>query len=74
VDEARARLAELRTQSELADGDLLAAWPELSIAAKRRLVHDLLDNVTLSRARGRGKSREPVDHRTTTRLRGSSPL
>jgi site-specific DNA recombinase len=78
VDQARTRLAELRGQSELAeelaDGDLLAAWPELTTADKRRLMHGLLDQVTLNRAHGRGKRREAVGDRTTITLRGATLL
>jgi hypothetical protein len=59
LDEARDALGELRAQTALAselvaDGDLLAAWPELTTQDKRRLLHGLLDRVVVARARGRG--------------------
>jgi site-specific DNA recombinase len=75
LDEARQSLAELRTQStladELADGDLLRAWPTLTIQEKRRLLHGLLDRVVVTRARGRGKNANPVSERTQIVLRGN---
>ena len=74
LDEARQRLAELRSQSalanELADGDLLEAWPALSLAEKRRLLHGLLDRVVLRRADGRGKDGVSLVERTQIVLRG----
>ena len=75
LDEARETLAELRNQStladELADGDLLKAWPTLTIPEKRRLLHGLLDRVVVSRARGRGRHANPVSERTQIVLRGN---
>jgi len=75
LDDARTSLAELRTQSafsdELADGDLLKAWPELSAQDKRRLLHGLLDRVVVTRARGRGKNANPVSERAQIVLRGN---
>ena len=75
LDEARATLAELRHQStlaeELADGDLLKAWPTLTIQEKRRLLHGLLDRVVVTRAQGRGKNANPVPERTQIVLRGN---
>ncbi len=75
LDEAREALADLRTQStladELADGDLLTAWPTLSVQEKRRLLHGLLDRVVVTRARGRGKNANPVSERTQIVLRGN---
>jgi site-specific DNA recombinase len=75
LDEARQELAELRTQStladELADGDLLTAWPTLTVQEKRRLLHGLLDRVVVSRARGRGKNANPVRERVQIVLRGN---
>ena len=74
LDEARSELAELRTQStltdELADGDLLHAWPTLTTQEKRRLMHGLLDRVVVTRATGRGRHAEPVAERTDIILRG----
>jgi hypothetical protein len=74
LDEAREIVAELRNQStladELAEGDLLKAWPSLTIQEKRRLLHGLLDRVIVSRARGRGKNANPVSERTQFVLRG----
>jgi hypothetical protein len=75
LDEARETLAELRTQStladELAEGDLLKAWPTLLTPEKRRLLHGLLDRVVVTRARGRGKNANPVPERTQIVLRGN---
>jgi hypothetical protein len=75
LDEAREAFAELRTQSalaeELADGDLLQAWPSLTTQEKRRLLHGLLDRVVVSRARGRGKNANPVRERVQIVLRGN---
>jgi site-specific DNA recombinase len=75
LDQARQRMTELRSQSalanELADGDLLEAWPTLSLAERRRLLHGLLDRVVLRRADGRGKSGVPLVERTQIVLRGN---
>jgi site-specific DNA recombinase len=75
LDEARARMAELRSQSalasELADGDLLEAWPTLNLPERRRLLHGLLDRVVLRRADGRGKSGVTLVKRTQIVLRGN---
>ncbi|MBA3401361.1 MAG: hypothetical protein H0U05_05155, partial [Actinobacteria bacterium] len=75
LDEAREAFAELRNQSaladDLADGDLLKAWPSLTTQEKRRLLHGLLDRVVVSRARGRGKNANPVRERVQIVLRGN---
>jgi DNA invertase Pin-like site-specific DNA recombinase len=75
LDDARATLAELRSQTtladELAEGDLLTAWPTLTIQEKRRLLHGLLDRVVVTRARGRGKNANPICERTQIVLRGN---
>ena len=75
LDEARAELAELRSQSalasELTSGDLLAAWPQLMLQERRRLLHGLLDRVVLKRSAGRGTKATPVDERTQIVLRGN---
>ena len=75
LDQARQRMTELRSQSalanELADGDLLEAWPTLSLAERRRLLHGLLDRIVLRRADGRGKSGVPLVERTQIVLRGN---
>ena len=75
LDEARQRLAELATRmrlpNELADGDLLEAWPTLIWQEKRRLLHGLLDRVVLRRADGRGKDGVPLVERTQIVLRGN---
>ena len=75
LDEARATLADLQTQvslgAELADGDLLRAWPTLTTQEKRRLLHGLLDRVVVTRARGRGKNANPVSERAQIVLRGN---
>jgi site-specific DNA recombinase len=78
LDEARQMLGELRRQSdlatELADGNLLRAWPTLSTQEKRQLMHGLLDRVVIRRARGRGRHSDPVSERTQIVLRGNVPL
>jgi DNA invertase Pin-like site-specific DNA recombinase len=75
LDDAREALTELRTQStladELADGDLLKAWPTLTTQEKRRLLHGLLERVVVTRARGRGKHANPIAERTQIVLRGN---
>jgi len=75
LDETREAFAELRNQSaladQLADGDLLKAWPSLTTQEKRRLLHGLLDRVVVTRARGRGKNANPVRERAQIVLRGN---
>jgi hypothetical protein len=78
LDEARSTLAEVRTQSslvdELADGDLLAAWPALTVQERRRLMHGLLEHVTVARAKRRGSKAEPIADRAEIVLRGGVEL
>jgi site-specific DNA recombinase len=78
LDEARVTLAEARSQSSLVDelgnGDLLAAWPALTIQERRRLMHGLLEQVILSRATRRGRKAESVADRTALILRGGASL
>lgn len=78
LDEARASLSEARAQSslvdELGEGDLLAAWPTLTIQERRRLMHGLLERVVVTRATGRGRKAEPIADRTTIVLRGGADL
>jgi site-specific DNA recombinase len=75
LDQARQSLGELRSQSALAEeiteGDLLDAWPTLTTQEKRRLLHGLLDRITLKRAPGRGKNATPIAERTQIILRGN---
>jgi DNA invertase Pin-like site-specific DNA recombinase len=75
LDRARQELAQMRKQStladELADGDLLSAWPTLSVQEKRRLMHGLLDCVIVTRATGRGRHADPISDRTQIILRGN---
>jgi site-specific DNA recombinase len=75
LDQARVELAALRSQeelaSELADGDLLRAWPQLSVQEKRRLMHGLLDRIVLTRADRRGRHARPIAERTQIILRGN---
>jgi site-specific DNA recombinase len=75
VDETRSQLAELRSQSllgtELISGDLLQAWPELSVQEKRALLHGLLDRVVVRRSDGRKKDALAVQERTQIVLRGN---
>jgi hypothetical protein len=78
LDRARHELAQVRQQStladELADGDLLSAWPTLSVQEKRRLMHGLLDRVIVTRATGRGRHADPISDRTQIILRGNALL
>ena len=71
------QLAQTRNQAaladELADGDLLAAWPGLTMPEKRRLLHGLLDRVLVTRASGRGRHANPIAERTSIILRGGTP-
>jgi site-specific DNA recombinase len=75
LDAARRTLAEVRSQaslvSELPSGDLLEAWPTLSVQEKRRLLHGILDRVVLRRAGERGRKAPPVSERTQIVLRGN---
>jgi site-specific DNA recombinase len=78
LDEARGELARQRQQSEIAtelsDGDLLVAWPTLTVQEKRRLMFGLLDEVVVRRANGRGRHAEPIEQRVAIRLRGGELL
>jgi len=78
LDETRNALARLRQQhslaAELADGDLLRAWPTLAIREKRRLMYGLLDRVTVRRATSRGRHAGPIGDRVEIILRGGRPL
>jgi len=78
LDEARTNLGQARAQAaladELADGDLLNAWPDLTTQEKRRLLHGLLDQVIVRRASGRGRHADPVADRTEIALRGGAVL
>jgi DNA invertase Pin-like site-specific DNA recombinase len=78
LDDARQTLATLRSQSrladELADGDLLHAWPTLTTQEKRRLMHGLLDRVIVTRANSRGRHAQPIPERTEIILRGGVTL
>jgi DNA invertase Pin-like site-specific DNA recombinase len=74
LDEARAVLAEVRSQSaladELGDGDLLSAWPSLTTQERRRLMHGLLGRVVVARADRRGRHARPIGERAQIILRG----
>jgi site-specific DNA recombinase len=75
VDEARDRLATLRTHSitmeELLTGDLLNAWPQLELSEKRALLHGLLDRVVLRRDETKGRKPAPLSERAQIVLRGN---
>jgi site-specific DNA recombinase len=75
LDEARQTLAQLRQQSNLsqdiADGDLLVAWPTFTVQEKRRLMHGLLDRVVVQRADRRGRHAKPIAERAHIVLRGN---
>jgi hypothetical protein len=78
LDEARGTLVQARSQSmlaeELSDGDLLQAWPSLTIQERRRLMHGLLERVVVTRADRRGRHARPIGERTQVVLRGGSIL
>jgi Recombinase zinc beta ribbon domain len=73
LDEARAALAQARSQSalaeELGDGDLLRAWPSLTVQERRRLMHGLLDRVIVTRADRRGRHARAIGERAQIVLR-----
>jgi site-specific DNA recombinase len=75
IDEARAELEQLHSQSvmaeELTSGDLLTAWPTLSIQERRQLLHGLFDRVVLKRSDGRKPDALPLSERTQIVLRGN---
>jgi site-specific DNA recombinase len=77
LEQARGTLAQLRQQrqlaSEVTEGRLLDAWPDLTIAEKRRLLHGLLDRVVLRRVDGR-REKVPISERTKIILRGGEVL
>lgn len=72
----RGELARIRSQSvlseDLATGDLLEAWPALTIQEKRQLMHGLLDRVLVSRdANSRKKTLAlQLSHRVQIVLKG----
>jgi site-specific DNA recombinase len=78
LDETREALTQARSQSalaeELAEGDLLQAWPALTIQERRRLMHGLLDRVVVTRADRRGRHARPIGERTQVVFRGGSIL
>jgi hypothetical protein len=79
IEESREKLIALRAQSVMADelptGDLLEAWPELTIQERRQLLHGMLDRVVLTRSDGRNlATHKPIDERTTIVLRGGQKL
>lgn len=79
LDDARDKLAVLRAQTvvvdELLTGDLLEAWPELTIPEKRQLLHGLLEKVTLTCSDGRKRAtHKPIEEQTEIILRGGGVL
>jgi site-specific DNA recombinase len=78
LDDARAALVDVRSQSaladELGDGDLITAWPSLTTQERRRLMHGLLERVLVTRADRRGRHARPVGERTEIILRGGVVL
>jgi hypothetical protein len=78
IDESRARLAELRMQSQLAEeltsGDLVETWPEPTLQEKRTLLHGLLDRVLAKRSDGRKAGALPLPARVQIVLRGNVRL
>ena len=78
LEYARTHLAALRARTmlsdELADGDLLHAWPTLTTQEKRRLMHGLLDRVTVTRANSRGRHAQPVAQRVQIAVHGGGNL
>jgi site-specific DNA recombinase len=79
LDEAREKVAALRAQAVVAEdvltGDLLEAWPQLSVPERRQLMHGLLEKVVLVRSDGRNKATlKPIGERTTIVLKGGQLL
>ena len=79
LDEARDKIAALRAQAVVAEevlsGDLLEAWPELTIPERRQLMHGLLEKVVLTRSDGRKRAtHKPIEARSTIVLRGGQEL
>ncbi len=80
LDEAREELRQLRAQTivleEVVSGDLLDAWPELTIQEKRQLMHGLLDRVVVSRDENsrRKELALPLSERVQVVLKGGVEL
>lgn len=79
LDEAREKVAALRAQAVVADdvltGDLLEAWPQLSVPERRQLMHGLLAKVVLVRSDGRNNATlKPIEERTTIVVKGGQLL
>jgi DNA invertase Pin-like site-specific DNA recombinase len=78
LDETRATLKRLQQQSEFGEelltGDLVDAWPTLTIPEKRLLLHGLIDQIVVERAEGRGRATQPVESRVSIILRGGTTL
>jgi hypothetical protein len=78
LDHANTKLTEIQASTVVGDeilpADLLQAWPDLTTAEKRTIMHGLLDRVLLERDETRGRTRTPIDERTTISLRGGSNL
>jgi site-specific DNA recombinase len=78
LEDARDKVGQLRQQSslatEIADGDIVQAWPTLGVQDKRRLLQGLLDRVVVSRADGRGRHASPIGGRTEIVVRGNVVL
>jgi DNA invertase Pin-like site-specific DNA recombinase len=74
VDDAHRELGRARQSglmlSQIPDGDLVRAWPSLTVAEKRRLLHGLLDRVEVARADRRGRHASPIGDRTKIFMRG----
>jgi hypothetical protein len=78
LERAYAQLAEARSRAsfaaELVGGNLPKSWSDLTVPERRRLMHGLLERITVRRARRTGSQREPVSERTQIILRGNQPL
>lgn len=78
LDRAHQALAQLQRQrslaTDLAEGDLLNAWPTLTTQEKRRLMHSLIDHVAVTRASTRRRNGELISDRAEISLRGGSAL
>jgi site-specific DNA recombinase len=77
LDQARVELDTLRSHSSLAEeltsGNLLQAWPDLTIQEKRQLLHGLLDRIVVQ-ADPNSRSKEnalPISQRVQIVLRGN---
>ncbi len=75
LDDARDQLTLKSSQvaliDELTSGDLVNAWPTLTIQEKRQVLHGFLDRVVVTRADKRGRHAKPIAERAQIVMRGN---